>query len=105
MRGSIHISVTRVKVFARYLPDDLPDAVFKLYFKNSAIIFSETWYVTISDSNASPLQVSANSMECFFHYGNEIFGENSTMPFFRMQFLGCFFKNGTIFFLKLDMFD
>ena len=42
--------------FARYLPDDLPDAVFGLYFKNGAIIFSETWYVTISDSTASPLQ-------------------------------------------------
>ena len=60
------------------MPDDLPDAVLRLYFKDGAIIFSETSYVTISDSTASPLQVSANTMEWLFHHGlkhNEIFGK------------------------------
>ena len=88
--------------FARYLPADLPDDIFELYFKYGTIIFSETWYVTISDSTASPLQVSANSMEWFFHYGlkrNEIIGKkcnyNVILP---DAVFGLFFKNGTIIF-------
>ena len=47
----------------------LPFCRMQLFFENYTNDFSETWYVTISDSTPSPLQVSANFMEWFFYYG------------------------------------
>ena len=50
------------------------------FFLNYINDFSETWYVTISDSIPSPLQVSPNFMERFCHYGlehNEILGKQN----------------------------
>ena len=49
-----------------------------MYFKNGVIISSGTWYASISDSTASPLHISAKTMEWLFHHGlkhNEIFGK------------------------------
>ena len=73
----------RLKVYAI-----LPDTDFGLYFKNGTIFFSGTWYVTISGSTLSPLQVSLISIKLFFHYGlkhNKIFGRNFS------HFAGCSF--------------
>ena len=57
--------------------------------------------MTISDSTASPLQVSANSIEWFFHYGlkhNEIFGKKCNYAILPNAVFGLFFKSDTIIF-------
>ena len=57
-------------------------------FQKRHNFFSGTWYVTISGSTLSPLQVSLISIKLFFHYGlkhNKIFGRNFS------HFAGCSF--------------
>ena len=65
--------------FAIFGKEFLPICRMQLFFENYTNDFSETWYVTISDSTPSPLQVSANFMEWFFYYGLK-------QPFYYKQF-------------------